>query len=175
MRGTPYFQAILMIVVFLLAGVPVYRLTRPAAPATAASAATADNTTADNTTADDTTADNAEAKPAPLELEVVFAPAPADFQIKNLDYTILAGHGPQARFTGRWTTAVPSEGVDLVFQAHWSASTAGGKEAGANPAAGQVTVRFPDGRKAEKSFWAGANGALDEVFTIPGAAATPAP
>ena len=156
-----------MIAVFLLAGVPVYRLTRPAAPVAAVGASTVADPAADNT----------EAKPAPLELEAVFAPAPVDFQIKNLDQTVLAGRGPQARFTGRWTTAVPAEGVDLVVQAHWSVSAAGSNNAAAptaNPAAAQVTVRFPDGRKAEKSFWAGANGTLDDVLTVPGEAATPA-
>ena len=153
-----------MIAAFLLAGVPVYRLTRPAAPAAEASVGTAADTTADPTAA----------KPAPLELEVVFAPAPADFQIKNLGHTLLAGHGPQARFTGRWTTAVPSEGVDLVVRAHWSAATPDANSA-APPAAARVTVRFPDGRKAEKSCWAGADGTLDEVFTVPGDAPAPAP
>lgn len=167
MRGTPYFQAILMVAVFLLAGWPVYRLTRPAAPAAA-----------DTSMVAEITAGHPEAKPAPLELEVVFAPAPADFQLKNLDRTVLAGRGPQARFTTRWTTAVPPEGLDLVIQARWSALTTGSGDAtapAANPAAARVTVRLPDGRKVEKSFWSGGNGTLDDVFTVPGEAAPPAP
>ncbi len=168
MRGTPSFQAVFMVAVFLLAGWPVYRLTRPAASVV----------TANSSPVAATTTDSPETKSAPLELEAVFAPAPADFQLKNLDRTALAGRGPQARFTGRWTTAVPPEGVDLVVQAHWSTVTAGSSNAAApaaNPAAAQVTVRFPDGRKVEKSFWAGENGTVDEVFTVPGepAAATP--
>ncbi len=168
MRGTPYFQAIFMVAVFLLAGLPVYRLTRPAAPVAVTNA----------NGGEDAPTDNAEAKLAPLEVEAVFAPAPTDFQIQNLDHAVLAGRGPQARFAGRWTTAVPSEGVDLVIHAHWSPSTAGSGNAAdpaANPAAAQVIVRFPDGRKAEKSFWADANGTLDDVLTVPGEAATPAP
>ena len=150
-----------MVAMFLLTGVPVYRLTRPAAPAAMASA----------NTVEDTPTDSAEGKPAPLEVEVVFAPAPADFQIKNLGQTVLAGRGPQARFTARWTTAVPPEGVDLIVQAHWSATPAGSGSAAVpatNPAAAQVSIRFPDGQRAEKSFWAGANGVLDDVFTVPG-------
>ena len=169
MRGTPYFQAILMIAVFLLAGLPVYRLTRPAALAAAANAGAGT----------DTPTVEPEAKAVPLELEAVFAPAPVDFQIKNLDHAVLAGRGPQARFAGRWTTALPAEGVDLVIQAHWSALQKGGNHEAAapaaDPAAGQVTVRFPDGRKVEKSFWADANGTMDEVLTVPGQAAAPAP
>ena len=171
MRGAPFLQAIILVAAFLLAGVPVYRLTRPAEPAVVASAGTVA----------DLTADHPEAKPVPLEVEVVFAPAPVDFQIRNLDRTVLAGRGPQARFTTRWTTAMPAEGVDLVVQAHWPTTVTGGNAAatgavpGANPAAARVTVRFPDGRQAEKSFWSGANGTIDEVFTVPGAAAPTAP
>ena len=157
-----------MAAAFLLAGVPVYRLTRPAAIAFVASTGVA----VDNPT------DKTEAKPAPLQLEVLFAPAATDFQLKNLDRTVLAGRGPQSWFTGTWTTSVPSEGVDLVVQAHWSAPMTGSSRTAApvaNPAAARVTVRFPDGRQAEKSLWAGANGALEDVFTVPGAPATPAP
>ena len=157
-----------MFAAFLLAGVPVYRLTRPAAAAAVANTGTAVDTPTDNT----------EVKAAPLQLEVVFAPAPTDFQLKNLGRTVFAGQGPQARFTGSWMTAVPPEGVDLVVQAHWSAPTAGSGSAvapAASPAAARVTVRFPDGRTATKSFWAGADGTLDDVFTVPGKAATPAP
>ncbi len=160
-----------MVAAFLLTGVPVYRLTRPAETVVVASTGAAA----------DSTVDNPAAKSVPLELEVTFAPAPADFQLKNLAQTVLAGHGPQARFTGRWTTAVPTEGVDLIIQAHWSASTAGGNTAainttpGADPAAARVTVRFPDGRQTEKSFWAGANGLLDDVCTVPGEPAPTVP
>ena len=156
-----------MVAAFLLAGVPVYRLTRPAVAIVASTG-----------TAVDTPTNNTEAKPAPLKLEVLFAPAATDFQLKNLDQTVLAGRGPQSRFTGTWTTSVPPEGVDLVVQAHWSASMTGSSSTAApvvNPAAAQVTVISPDGRKATKSFWAGANGTLDDVFTVPGAPAASGP
>ena len=151
-----------MVAVFLLAGIPIYRLTQPAAAEVAASPVPAE-----------TAGDGSSAKPTPLDVEVVFAPAPADFEIKNLDRTVLAGRGPQARFATRWSAIVPPEGVDLVIQAHWPASPAGGDPAaatvpGANPAAVRVTVRFAAGRQVEKSFWAAADGALSEVFTVPG-------
>ena len=170
MRGSPLFLAIFMVAAFLLAGVPVYRLTRPAGVADAAGPATVETTAQDSPGV----------KPAPLEVEAVFAPAPADFQIRNLDRTVLAGHGPQGRFSAHWTASVPPEGVDLVLQVHWPASAAGGSAAdgtppAANPAAARLTVRFADGRQVEKSFWAAADGTLAEVFTVPGdaPAATP--
>ena len=150
-----------MAAVFLLAGIPIYRLTRPAAAEAAASPGPAQ-----------TAGDSTGAKAAPVDVEAVFAPAPADFEIKNLDRTVLAGRGPQARFATRWNATVPPEGVDLVIQAHWPAPAAADAPAaavpGANPAAVRITVRFAAGRQVERSFWAAADGALSEVFTVPG-------
>lgn len=139
-----------MIVIFAVAGVPVWRLTRPAAAA--AMPALAEPAAAPSET-------------LPLEVEADFAPAPARFEIKNLGQPVLAGSGPQARFTGRWAGAVPAEGVDLIFQAQWPASE--------TPKAARLAVRFPDGRRVEKSFWAGAGGSLEEAFTLPGAGPSP--
>ena len=153
MRGSPFLQAILVAIACLFAGAPVWRLTRPAP---AAGAAALEPT--------------APAKAAPVELEVDFAPAPADFSIKNLGQQVLAGVGPQAHFTGRWDDAAPAEGVDLVVQARWTSLTSG---EGAGPAAMRVVALFPDGRRIEKSFWSGANGALAEVFTLPGISPAP--
>lgn len=137
----------MMILVFAAAGAPIWRLTRPSAP-----------------TSIEATPEVAPAKAMPLEVEADFAPAPDHFEIKNLDQPVLAGSGPQARFTGRWAAAVPKEGVDLVFQAHWASES--------GPKAARIVVQYPDGHQAEKSFWAGANGSLADVFTLPG---TPAP
>ena len=162
MRGSPFLQAICMIAAFLVAAVPVYRLTRPAS----ASAAEVSG----RTEVPDATA---AAVPVPLEVAVEFAPSPEDFQLKNLDQTVLAGRGPQARFQARWNTAVPPEGVDLVIRAHWPALAAGAGPAG--PAAARVTLRFPDGHQAEKSFWAAGDGTLTEVFTVPGTPVAAAP
>ena len=158
-----------MVAVFLLAGLPIYRLTRPAAAAAAAGPGPAAPA-----------GDRPGVKAVPVDVAAVFAPAPADFEIKNLDRTVLAGRGPQARFATRWNANVPPEGVDLVIQAHWPVSSAGGAPAaaaapGANPAAVRVTVRCAAGRPVERSFWAAADGALSEVFTVPGDPAATAP
>ena len=150
-----------MVALFLLAAVPVYRLTRPA-QAVVISPAT------------DHSPDTASAKPVPLDVDIVFAPAPVDFQLKNLDQTILAGSGPQSRFAAQWKTTLPPEGVDLVIQARWP-MPATGDAAAPSPAAARIKVQFPDGRTVEKSFWT-TDGSVTEAFTIPGtnpAVATP--
>ncbi len=157
MRGFPFLQLVLVVLAVALAGVPVYRLTRPAVAVTPSESLA--------TPAADATP-GAATQAAPLDVEAVFAPAPTDFQIKNLGQTVLAGRGPGLRFTARWAGAVPPDGADLVVQAHWPASTGPGHEAGTGAA--KFTVRFPDGRTVEKSFWADANGALTDVLTLPG-------
>ena len=140
-----------MVVAFVLAGVPVYRLTRPAAAQATVTAATPAATPAS----------------APLDVEAVFAPPPTDFEIKNLGQTVLAGRGPQARFQTRWTTTVPPEGVDLVVEAHWPAPA---PDAPPTNAAARISVRFPDGRTVDKSVWANPDGTLKEVVTVAGVA-----
>lgn len=169
MRGTPFFQAVFIVAAFLLAGWPVYRLTRPAAPTPAASESTPVPA-----------AEGEAVKAAPLEVAVVCASAPTDFQVQCLGQTVLAGRAPQAHFSRLWTATVPPEGTDLIIQARWPASATGNPSAadaavGANPAAARVTVRFADGRQVEKSVWADANGTVNEVFTIPGAAVEAVP
>ncbi len=100
----------------------------------------------------------------------MFAPPPADFEIKNLGQTVLAGRGPQARFQARWTTTVPPEGVDLVIAAHWPAPA---PDAPPTNAAARISVRFGDGRQVEQSVWANADGTLKQVFTVPGVPGVP--
>ena len=152
-----------MVVVFALAGVPVWRLTRPAvaAPAVLPDAATPPPATAGNA-------------PVTLTVDAIFSPAPTDFQIKNLAQVVLDGHAPLTRCERRWTTTVPPEGLDLVVQAHWTAGThpdAATPPTSPAPSAARITVRFPDGHQVEKSFWADPNGSLEEILTLPGSSA----
>ena len=162
MRGSPIWQAILIVVVFALAGVPVWRLTQPS-PGTATSA----------TSASTPSASPADGTARSVEVEALFAPPPADFQIKYLGQSILEGCGPASSFNGHWATAMPTEGVDLVVQARWNVAV--GTPPSVSPSAVRVTVRFADGRQVEKSFWSNASGSLAEVFTVPGSSAAPVP
>lgn len=155
MRGFPLLQSILVVLAVLVAGVPVYRLTRPARAQAAAVSTVAAQPTVHVSGV------------TPVDVEAVFAPAPADFQIKTLDQTVLAGIGPKTRFTARWAGSVPPEGVDFVVQAHWPEGT--GADAGLVSAAARIAIRLPDGRTVEKSFWAEADGTLTDVLTLPGA------
>ena len=161
MRGFPFLQWVLVMAAVILAGVPVYRLTRPAVPMAAPAPVDTPSVQVTPGTA---------VQAAPLDVEAVFAPAPTDFQIKNLGRTVLDGRGPKTRFAARWAASVPPDGADLVVQARWPASN--GADANAGPAAAKFTVHFPDGRTVEKSFWADANGTLTDVLTLPG---TPPP
>lgn len=168
MRGFPLLQTILVVLAVLLAGVPVYRLTRPAV---------ADAALPSMATPSVEATPIAATQAAPLGVGAVFAPAPTDFQVKNLGQTVLAGRGPQAQFTAKWATVVPPEGVDLVIQARWPAAAAdGGVNPGTSPAveprAMRVMIRFPDGVLFERTFWANVHGELNEVCTVP---ASPGP
>ena len=149
-----------MVVAFVLAGVPVFRLTRPATTHAAV----------DQTTASVPATPAATPTPAPLDVEAIFAPPPTDFQVTNLGQTILAGRGPQARFQARWTTTVPPEGVDLVIEAHWPTPP---PDAPPTNAAARISVRFADGRQVDQSVWANADGTLKQVFTVPGVPGVP--
>ena len=149
-----------MVVVFALAGVPVWRLTRPvaAAPAVLPDVATPSPSPAGTA-------------PLTLTVDAIFSPAPADFLIKNLDQVVLDGHSPLTRFENRWITTLPPEGLDLVVQAHWTNGKnqdAASPESSPVPSAAKITVHFPDGHQVEKSFWANTNGSLEEIFTLPG-------
>lgn len=142
MRGTPIWQLVCVVLMFAAAGVPVLRLTAPAAviadpmPVNPAAAATT------------------------LEVQLGFAPAPADFALRTPgEKTVLTGQGPAADFTGQWTVTLPSEGADLTLQAHWPEATSG-------HVAAHLTVRFPDGRETAGTFWRDAAPSMVETLTV---------
>ena len=147
MRGFPLLQVLTMAVLFALAGLPVWRLTRPPA-AQATPASTSD----------------AAAMPAPgrqaFTVELHFTPAPADFQLTSLGQPLLAGHGPAEDFSAPWTAQIPAEGADLALQARWHAAADGGH------VAVRLTVRFPDGRQTDQTLWGEAASPMVEVVTV---------
>lgn len=143
-----------MAAVFVIAGWPVWTLTRPAVELAAPDPSPAPTAQTGDATAT-----------VPLAIEASFAPAPVDFQVRCLDQTVLEGHGPARQFSTRWQTTLPKEGIDLVVRANWAADTS----AGAGPTAARLTVQLADGTKIDKSFWTAPGQSLAEVITVPGA------
>ena len=160
MRGNPLVQLVLVFAVFLALGVPVWRLTRPALPATPVIEPMPTEPTRG--------ASNPLAEAVTLETTLNFAPVAAGFTLSHLDQTVLQGK-EQGSLSGAWKTILPAEGADLVLHATWPTAPDAGS------AAARVTIRFPDGRTVEKSFWASGGGPLDAVVTVPGSKGEPRP
>lgn len=145
MRGYPIWQVLCVVFMFAAAGLPVWRLTAPAPlPADVAAPIPTGPITAETT----------------LDVQVSFAPAPADFALRSLGETVvLSGKGPADDFTGKWTVKLPADGADLTLQAHWP-------EASPGHVAAHVTLRFPDGRETAETFWRDAGQTLVETLTV---------
>ena len=157
MRGQPFLQLVLVVLAFAALGLPVWRLTQPAAA----------NASVETTTAPDTDAPQPNTAAAvELTVSVAFAPAPEEFRLQHLGRDLLAGRGPQTGWTGPWKTALPAEGADLALQVRWPAT---GDNA---PAAARVAVRFPDDARppVERTFWSEKGSTLTELVTVPGTA-----
>ncbi len=149
MRGYPLLQLLLVVCLFAAAGFPVWRLTRPA-PVSAS--------TPTPTPAASATSSVAE---TPLDVQVTFSTAPADFHLSYLGNTVLEGHGPQAEFSGTVRVALPPEGADLALEARFPAATAG-----TPPAAVRVRCQFPDGHATEQTLWGDTGKPLVDLVTV---------
>ena len=159
MRGNPVWQLLMAVVAFGAMGWPVWRLTRPAeaAPVIAVSGTGGDGGEATKAAGSVT-----------LGVAADFAPAAAEFALSYLGSPVLQGKA-QGSATAEWKVAFPADGADLVLHVAWpTGATAEGK---AGAAAARVTVRFPDGRQVEKSFWSADGSPLDTVLSVPGNAA----
>jgi hypothetical protein len=139
MRGSPVLRAIVVVIVMLLAGIPLWRLTHtvaapmeetPSAPKASSS----------------------------VSLELTFAHPPSDFQILHLGKVIWEGKEPGE--TAHQTVAMefPKEGIDLEIKANWPAGTP--------LTAVRLTVTRGDDNPIEKTVWGQGN--LDEVLTFGG-------
>ena len=149
MRGFPLIQVLAMAVLFALAGLPVWKLTRPPvaqeAPAkTSDAAATPGRQT--------------------FTVDLHFTPAPADFQLTYLGLPLLAGHGPAEDFSVPWIVQLPAEGADLALQVKWNAVPSAAGDGG--HAAARLTVRFPDGRQTDQTLWGETASPMVEVVTV---------
>ena len=143
-------------IVFALAGVPVWSLTRPSNVA-----ATTLNATAAASPAPAT-------RLQPITVVAMFAPAPADFQVQCDGQTVLEGHAPTCQFSAPYQTPLPAEGADFVVRAHWPQP---GDATPAGPAATRVMFRLPHGGLVDKTFWTEPGDSLAEIITVPGSSA----
>ena len=145
MRGTPIWQLVCVVFMFAAAGVPVLRLTAPAAlPITIATPISP----------------NPVARGTPVDIQVSFSQAPSDFALRYLGaVTVLSGHAPTEDFAGTWIVQLPPEGADLTLQAHWPEGTTG-------HIAAHVTVRLPAGLETTQTFWRDAASSMVETLTI---------
>ncbi|HEY0790279.1 MAG TPA: hypothetical protein VGD78_04365 [Chthoniobacterales bacterium] len=159
MRGNPALRILAVVVGFVLLGIILARLT-------GASTGTGDPAGSSRPAPPGQPSAQAGSVPEKLRLETRFAPAPLDFSLRYLGRTLLEGHGPGQVFAADWTASLPPEGADLVISATWPPAE------GQSPAAAQVTVTYPDGTVAAKTFWLSdesgpANGRqLHDVLTI---------
>jgi hypothetical protein len=155
-RGFPLLQMLVVAVVFALAGVPVWSLTRSSGLAAPARAEIPSATPAPASSLQ------------PITITAAIAPAPADFQVQCDGHTVLAGHAPASQFSAFYQTPLPPEGADFVVRARWPAP---GEAAPAGPAAARVIFRLPNGAQVDKTFWTAPGDSLAEIITVPGSAA----
>lgn len=140
MRGSPLLRALLAFGVILLLGLPLARMTRPAAVSAPAPAAP--------------TAEAARE----MAIEFTFTTLPTEVAISHLGATVWsAAEVKEAGLTASITIPFPKEGVDLGVRARFPES--------APLAAMRVRLTDPDGGEHERTCWG--KGEIDEVLTFP--------
>lgn len=140
MRGSPLLRALLAFGLILLLGLPLARMTRPAAvsaPALAAPPAAA-------------------AKE--IAIEFTFTTLPTEVSISHLGATVWsAAEVKEADLAASITIPFPREGVDLGVRAKFPES--------APLVAMRVRLTDPEGSEHERTCWG--RGEIDEVLTFP--------
>jgi hypothetical protein len=138
-RGSPLLRALFAFLAILSLGYPLWRLTSadeavavappPPAPATARE----------------------------ITLQLTFSAPPKNVRVLHLGQAIWSDAAPAAEMERKVQLIYPKEGIDLQFQAEFSA--------GAPHVALRVKLTDPDGNEGEKSLWGA--GSIDEVLTFP--------
>jgi hypothetical protein len=137
MRGTPWIRFALTACVLALAGIPIWLLTQPEAPAeTAVTPAAASRTEQDFT------------------LQIESAPAAESIEVSYLGRELVSATPTGGSYSG--TIRLPTAGADLVVIARWS---------GTRTAALRVKVSNQDGPVAEASYWG--IDRIEDVLAIP--------
>lgn len=140
MHGSPLLRTAGVLLLLLLAGVPLYRMTHEAAAAIVAPAA------------------SAPAENSQVRLEVAFAQKPVHFQISYLGKPIWESDNVTG-LTAEKGIAMnyPKEGVDLEFNVTWPAGTP--------LCAARLSVAANEAEPVEKTLWG--TGQIDDVLTFP--------
>ena len=140
MDGRPWLRILVVVLGFLLLGVPVW------------------STTAGRTEGRGAPAVGKKVPEASLHVSVVFSQPPSSFELSTAGLVICRGTGPERRFSGEWNGALPKEGVDFLIKASWPA--------GSPESATRVRLSRDDAELADQTFWA--EGTLVEAVTARG-------
>jgi hypothetical protein len=140
MHGSPLLRTLTVVILLLLAGIPLWRMTREAAAQSVIAA---------------TAAPNAQST---VHLEVGFAPKPLRFEVSYLGKPIWQSNLVTS-LTGQTdiTMVYPKEGVDLEYKVLWPPGTA--------QCAARLSVAPGDAEPVVKTLWG--SDAVDDVLTFP--------
>ncbi len=137
MEGRPWLRIWLILLGFTFLGLPVWRVTHPAAVAPPKDLREGTIT-------------------FPLRVEVTFASPPTSFDLEYLGATLISSHAPNRDFAIDWKVAISKEGVDLFLSAEWPPGTP--------TTAVRVKVTRDGSAIAEQTFWG--DGSLAETLTV---------
>lgn len=141
MRGSPLLRAVLAFLILALAGLPLWRLTRPGNPPQKSAGA----------------AVPAAAARQRVALALTFSAAPQGFAVRHLGQVVWSGQGAGREFAKELSIEYPPEGVDLEVAVEWPE--------GAGQSAVRLQLADPAGRQHEKTLWGA--GKLEDVVTFP--------
>lgn len=137
MHGCPSIRAAIVLLIFLLLGLPVWSITHP------------------KTVTSPVASQKVEKQP--LDLRLTFAHQPSSVSVLYLDEVVWKENNPALSMEHALNIEFPKEGVDIEIKAQWPAGT---------PAtAVRAQLKTPSAGTLEKSVWG--EGELDEVLTFP--------
>ncbi|CAN5823503.1 hypothetical protein BH09VER1_BH09VER1_41490 [soil metagenome] len=138
MDGRPWLRILLVLLGFLLLGIPVWTMTREKAQVVMS--------------------EKAPVQTGALRVSLTFAEAPTDFELQYLGATLCSGRGPQKEFTCDWNVGLSPDGADLLLTVNWPP--------GGAPTAVRVQVKKAGETLADQSIWGSGN--VVETITVGG-------
>ena len=143
MHGSPITRTVVVVIVLLLMGIPLMRMTGK----TAAGQGTGVRQVAPEQRSIST-----------VHLGVTFVPRAARFEVDYLGKTIWKSDVMSESATMEVPMIVPKEGVDLEYKVEWPAGTTG-------QTAARLSVAVGNAEATEKTLWGTGN--VDDVLTFP--------